>query len=41
MVVQTHALDEEPPAWAGSIDAYITMDSLHNLCKQKFGYIQR
>ena len=41
MVVQSHASDEEIPYWAGSIDAYITMDSLHNLCKQKFGYIQR
>ena len=41
MVVQSHALDEELPSWAGSIDADITMDALNNLCKQKFGYIQK
>ena len=40
MVVQSHALDEELPSWAGSIDADITIDALNNLCKQKFEYIQ-
>ena len=41
MVVQSHALDEELPVWAGYLDACISKYTLNNLYKQKFGYIQK
>nr|XP_022312288.1 uncharacterized protein LOC111117454 isoform X2 [Crassostrea virginica] len=41
MVVQSHALDEELQSWAGLIETNVTKDALNNLCKQKFGYIQK
>ena len=41
MAVQMHALDEELPAFSGSIDASLSMNALNNLCKQKVGYIKK